>query len=650
MKLLSPVFKQILIGAMLIWSASFFAHGEQIPIQAWVHDPVIDSVRISPDGTKMAALTLPSVTSPPEITIWSLERMKEPPLRFSPKRSKALALDWVSNHHLIVVGRQKEDTARGGKVIKWFNTPVYLYKVDSDFIENRSTPKERLLSLGDDVIGASLENILRKKPNIILLRVTNREFASDLYEMNLNTFRLRRVYRGSPKNSVVTNLDGEVIGKVTFRARGIGARLEYSYRNPDTGKFEVHHEFVAKDREGLQPVGFGSDGRTIYMTDNRETDKAVIRTYDLITRELSEPLYGGKDIEAISVNVSSDLKDYGELISYVGYGVKTEREFVSQTRKKLQQLVDDALGEEQDNSIISLSDDWSKIIVRTNGVKEPGSFYLLLNQQQLVPLGSRFPGLKSENLNAMEYIEYQARDGLTIPAFLTLPQYSEAPYPTVIMPHGGPWARDFLAWDRWAQFLANRGYAVLQPQYRGSQGWGHKLWRAGDREWGQKMQDDKDDGAAWMVEQGLAAKDRIAMFGYSYGGYAAMAAVVRPNSPYQCAISGAGLSELRSFDKITFENPLNRDFQNPTIAGLSPLDHAKQATIPLYIFHGDRDQRVPIIQSRKYYKALKRAGKDVEYNEVPDLWHSLPWWPTHHVNMLENLEDYLKNRCGPDGL
>jgi dipeptidyl aminopeptidase/acylaminoacyl peptidase len=140
------------------------------------------------------------------------------------------------------------------------------------------------------------------------------------------------------------------------------------------------------------------------------------------------------------------------------------------------------------------------------------------------------------------------------------------------------------------------------------------------------------------------------MYGYSYGGYAAMAAAVRPQSPYQCAIAGAGLSELRTFDKITFENEFQRDYQNPTIGGLSPLDRAAEATIPIFIFHGERDQRVPIEQSEKFVSALKRAGKDVEYLEVVDLWHSYPWFPQHHYAVLTSVEDYLANRCGPGGL
>ena len=116
------------------------------------------------------------------------------------------------------------------------------------------------------------------------------------------------------------------------------------------------------------------------------------------------------------------------------------------------------------------------------------------------------------------------------------------------------------------------------------------------------------------------------------------------------AIAGAGLPELRYFDKVTFEGRFGREFQNPTIKGLSPLDVAEDASIPIFIFHGDRDQRVPIEQSREYVSALKRAEKDVEYLEIVDLWHSLPWWPQHHLAVLETLESYLAERCGPGGL
>ena len=398
----------------------------------------------------------------------------------------------------------------------------------------------------------------------------------------------------------------------------------------------------------MQPVGFDPDGRRVYMRDDTGRDKAVIRAYDLVTRELGEPLFGG-DIDAAAIMTATNPEDFGRIVGFIGFDAGIVREYTEPKRKSLQERLRTALPEGLDHQWVSMSDDLTIIVVRSSGPREAGLYHLLVNGRQLVPLGRGFPHLVPEKLADMTFVTYPARDGLEIPAFLTVPA-GDAPFPAVVMPHGGPWARDFLGWDRWAQFLANRGYAVLQPQYRGSEGWGQALWRAGDREWGEKMQDDKDDGARWMVREGIAHADRIALFGYSYGGYAAMAASVRPDSPYQCAIAGAGLSELRTFDKITYRSPFTREYQNPTIGGLSPLDHAEEATLPIYIFHGDRDQRVPIEQSRKFANALKRAGKDVKYQEIVDLWHSLPWWPQHHLAVLSSLEDYLANDCGPGGL
>ena len=400
----------------------------------------------------------------------------------------------------------------------------------------------------------------------------------------------------------------------------------------------------------MNPAAFDMDGRHIYMVDNTGREQSVIRIYDLITRELSEPIYGGDGIEATGVLQASNPDNFGKVIGYTGYGERVVREYTDLKWASIQQRLDNALPANQEHRIVSMSDDLTIMVVFSSGPREAGVWHLLVNGQQLVPLGRRYPLLEPDKLADMEFVTYEARDGLEIPAFLTRPVEGDGPYPAVVMPHSGPWARDFLGWDLWAQFLANRGYAVLQPQYRGSEGWGQTLWRAGDNEWGQKMQDDKDDGALWLSEQGIAEPDRIAIYGYSYGGFAAMAASVRPNSLYQCAIAGAGLSELRSFDKVTFENPFQRQYQNPTIDGMSPLDHVKDASIPIYVFHGERDQRVPIVQSEKFVQALRRAKKDVKYEEIVDLWHSLPWWPQHHLAVLSSIEDYLAHECGPGGL
>jgi len=637
----------MLLGICSLFSTSYvFSESKSetplIPMQAWTHDPVINSVDVTPNGNQLVALTIQTLNQTPDITIWQTDDLSKPPLRFAPKDVKALSVFWISNEQLLVIGRQKFDYRYGGRPTRWFRDKIYI-------VDDKGKKFREILP-NEDKLGAGLLNTLPLEPDSVLVTATNKDFATDIYKLNLKNFIAKRIYRGSPKKDFFTNYKGEVIGTSALKGSGKDTRFEYSYINPESGKSELHHSLYARQREGLSPLAFDKDGRTVYMADNIGRDRAVLRKYDLLTRELSEPILEGDDFDVVSVSQSNNPNNWGDIISYNTHGVDRESHIVDADRAQLQERLEAALPKDQHQTITSMSDDKTIMVIRSSGVKEPGAYYLMVNGEQLISLGRSFPNLKSEQLADMKFVTYKARDGLEIPGYLTVPKSGKAPYPTVIMPHGGPWARDRLGFDLWVQFLANRGYAVLQPQYRGSEGWGQKLWRAGDREWGQKMQDDKDDGAQWLVEQGIAAKDRIAIYGYSYGGYAAMAAVVRPNSPYQCAISGAGLSELATFDKVTFEGKFGREFQNPSVAGLSPLAHVKDANIPIYIFHGDRDQRVPVNQSRKYYKALKKAGKDVEYNEIPDLWHSLPWWPTHHVNVLSSLEDYLANRCGPDGL
>ncbi len=615
---------------------------ELIPMNAWIHDPVISSVDISPNGNKLVALTLSDVNEAPDVTVWDTRNLSADPKRFKPSDSKSLFVGWLNDERLIVVGRQKYDYRIGGKVTRWFRDKAYI--VDAEGKRFREILKKK------ESINISIFDVLPMHKDKILVSVINLEFAEDIYEVDLKKYLSRRVFRGATGESFFADHEGKIRGKFQIRGRGDQARIEFSYRHPETGDWDVHHALYATQREGMQPVGADPDGRTIYMLDNTGRDKRVIIKYDLITRKLGEQVFGDSTFEATSVLQSSQPEDFGKIIGYGGRGIQSFRKYTDAEWETIQRRIDEALPKGQTHTISSISDDFSMAVINSTGPKEPGAYYLMVGGSQMIPLGRSRPFLEPDKLAEMRFVRYEARDGMLIPAYLTTPTSGSAPYPAVIMPHGGPWARDSLRFDLWAQFLANRGYLVMQPQYRGSEGWGQMLWRAGDREWGGKMQDDKDDGAKWLVDQGLADEDRLAIYGYSYGGYAAMASIVRPDTPYQCAIAGAGLSELRYFDKVTFEGDYGREYQNPTVKGLSPLDLAKNASIPIYIFHGDRDQRVPIEQSRKYVAALKRADKDVEYQEIVDLWHSYPWFPQHHLAVLSSIEDYLANRCGPGGL
>lgn len=617
-----------------------------IPVEAWSHDPLIDGVVISPDGSKLAALTPGDHKSLPSVTVWQTADMSKPPVRFKPKDSKVIALRWASNDQLFFVGRQKYDYKYSGKTTKWFRNIGYIADYRGNKI--RRLFRKRMDDI-KDLYRVGFVHSLRDKPDTILLRLTGLK-GSEYVELNLKTFQSVRVFRESDTSSTTVDSRGRVAIKTKLEGSGDEIRYVTSLRNPKTGGWEEHFTLRAVDREGVQAVRVLADGQ-VYVLDNLGRDKSVIRLYDPVTRSQGKPLFASDQFEIRGVLLRDfNPSDKSDLIGYVLNGPERSYIYTDPEYLALQTRIDAALPAGSTNRMVSTSDDLNQIVVRSSGVKEAGAYYLLSNKGTITALGRSFPHLDPAQMSEMTYVTYSARDGLEIPAMLTVPRTGKAPHPTIVMPHGGPWARDYLGWNKWAQFLANRGYAVLQPQYRGSMGWGQKLWRAGDREWGQKMQDDKDDGAQWLVDQGIADSERLAMFGYSYGGYAAMAAVVRPSSPYQCAIAGAGLSELNTFNKLTGQSAFNRKYQKPTIAGLSPQYAVEQANIPLYIFHGDRDQRVPVKQSRKFYKALKAEGKTVRYDEIPDLWHSNPWFAQHHMAMLSGIETYLANDCGPGGL
>ena len=175
------------------------------------------------------------------------------------------------------------------------------------------------------------------------------------------------------------------------------------------------------------------------------------------------------------------------------------------------------------------------------------------------------------------------------------------------------------------------------------------LWLAGDGQWGLQMQDDKDDGAKWLVEQGIADADRIAIFGYSYGGFAAAAATVRPNSPYQCAISGAPVTDLGRLGASWSTNRVQRILQGKTVKGMDPMRNTDKAGIPILLYVGDRDVRTPAFHASDFHAAVRQAVP-AQFELIPDMPHSMPWYPRHQESTLGLIERFLAEDCGPGGL
>jgi len=312
-------------------------------------------------------------------------------------------------------------------------------------------------------------------------------------------------------------------------------------------------------------------------------------------------------------------------------------------------------------SLQSWSRDRSRILVYGERGLDGGAYYLFLPADgSLHRLGLLYPELTAMESAARQAINFRARDGTRIPAYLTLPAEGARNLPLVLLVHGGPHARDTLDFDWWASFLSSRGYAVLQPNFRGSTGYGASWEQAGRRQWGGLMQTDVEDGVAAVVRAGIADPTRICIIGASYGGYAALAGATLTPDRYRCAASIAGVSDLNEFlrqrqattggQSITADwwriSIGDREEDRERIRGVSPSNLADRVRIPILLMHGTDDTVVPIQQSRRMLDRLRDAGKDVRFVELRGDDHWLSDAETR-IRMLRELETFLAANIGP---
>jgi len=643
--------------------AALVAQGAPPAAADFARFPAISSVDISPDGKHLAALTSADGKTV-QISIWKTDALDKPPYVIgSIPRVQFLTVSFVKNDRLIFVTQQPWTYG----VFK-----THMRKLVVSDLQGKMIP---ILDVNyEELSQPSILNTLPNDPQHILA-----QFQGDVYKVNVYTGKDERIFRGSDKyGGLQADLKGEIRARQEQGFDNGNVYIGQWIKHPDSGAWEEHFRWYAKDREPIGIVGFTQDPNIAYVATNKGRDKSAIFEYSIRDKKLLEPAFEHKMFDAQDVVQSNAPDNYGAPLgfSYQGeftrtYWTDPKLDSIDRGLRKAMGIATRAVdwtdistgekiryrtGDGADVSILDYSNDLTRIVVEKSGPKQPPEYYLLTDGTKLQLLGRSRPTIRSEALGDTRLVQYPARDGLMVPAFLTTPPeavYGKGPHPAIVLPHGGPWARDNLDWDPtgWTQYFAARGYVVLQPQYRGSDGWGQKLWRAGDLEWGQKMQDDKDDGAKWLVAQGIAPVDRIAMHGYSYGGFAAMAAAVRPNSPYQCAVSGAGVSDLEWARKEWSQEKAQREFQGSTVGGMSPLANLEKAVMPVYVYHGDFDDNVPIKQSEQFVNRLKSSGHRVKYKAYQQMGHPyITWTPEHIEDILTSVEQFLRTDCGPGGL
>lgn len=481
---------------------------------------------------------------------------------------------------------------------------------------------------------------LPRDPKHILVQLAreDRRYPS-VYKLNIDTNKLDRqqTYRTD-----ISTWYADDQGRIRF-ATGLDSKgdpLAHSWASGKRVKVDVSHLGEPA------PLHLAADNKSLYVLANRDkSNTRGLHRVDLANAQIIETLL---EDQSFDINWTWTHRTTRQIL-FAGYIEAGEQ--YTWFDKEFEQAVDEArkkLGTPTFLDIKSATRNLSHLILHAHGNGIASTFYRFdVAEKSLMKLAA------TDMITpvSFEYVSYPARDGTSIPAYLALPgPKDQGPYPTIVDPHGGPWAKDHGRIDFLTQYFLHRGYAVLKPNFRGSDGYGKAYLEAGFSEWGGVMQNDVIDGLDWMIEQKLADPKNTCIHGASYGGYVALVAAYKTPDKFNCAISFAGVTDLAALRERLYNFNLGRltAARLPKGAALiknSPIENVKKMGIPLLIVHGDVDRSVMIEQSRDLVSGLKKAKKDYIYIEQTngDHFFSLE---SHRLEYLQALDEFLDQHLG----
>ena len=484
-------------------------------------------------------------------------------------------------------------------------------------VVNRNGEGERALTDIENVRTQIIDD-LEDIPNemIIALNQRNPE-VFDPYRLNIATGKMQMIAE-NPGNIVGWMTDHAGALRIAMTTDGVNTTLLYRDKEEDDFQPLITTNF----KESVSPLFFTFDNQHFYAASNLGRDKSAIVQVDTRTGEEIEKLFEHPEVDVSHLSYSHKRK----VLTGIAYTTwKTERKFLDETTEALYNRLKRDLGE-YEISITSHNKNEDVFIVRTHSDRSLGAYYLFDQKQDtLEKIIEVSPWLKEEHMAEMKPIQYSSRDGLTIHGYLTLPVGLEPKgLPVVVNPHGGPWARDRWGFNPEIQFLANRGYAVLQTNFRGSTGYGRAFWEASFRQWGLSMQDDITDGVQYLINAGIAHPDHVAIYGGSYGGYATLAGLTFTPDLYACGVDYVGVSNLFTFLQtippywkpmleMMYEMVGHPEELKAQLEATSPALQAEKIKAPLLIAQGAKDPRVNKAESDQIVEALRDRGVEVEY-------------------------------------
>lgn len=601
----------------------------RIPLRDFFRNPERAAYTISPDGRFLAWL------APFErrLNLFVLDRDTGEERQVTAERDRDLhAYAWVSDRVLLFLRDQGGDEN------------FRLGRVD---LTDRSSPRwitpegvrSGIVDPREDEASEALIFTNERRPELF-----------DVYRLRLPSGE-RELVVENPGGIVswLTDHNGQV--RAAVAVHGIETSLLFRSTPEESFRMVLTVDF----RTRLEPLFFSFDNRKLYALSNRGRDKLALVLLDPETLE-EEVLFEHPEVDVAGAGYSRKRK----VLTYASF-VTWKRQYVffdpetAALYERLQQL----LGTEEEIVVVSHDRQERYFIVRTYSDRSLGAYWFYdIRENRLEKLAELSPWLPKEWMAPMRPVQYRSRDGWTIHGYLTLPLGVEPRnLPVVIHPHGGPWTRDTWGFNPVVQFLANRGYAVFQMNFRGSTGYGRAFWEASFKQWGRAMQDDITDGVLWLIEQGIADPKRIAIYGGSYGGYAVLAGLAFTPELYACGIDFVGVSNLLTFMRTIppYWEPLrpmlyamvgDPETEAEYLREVSPVFYADRIRAPLLVAQGARDPRVNINESNQIVEALRRRGIPVEYIVKDDEGHGFRK-EEHRFEFYETMECFLERYLGP---
>ena len=569
---------------------------------------------------------------------------------------------WVMNRDMTDERQLTFDTNRGVTNYFWAENGRHILYMQDEAGEENTHVYRLDVETGEVVDLTPFEDVKayvsatdKDQPNVVLVETNQQNpMFFDVYRCDLETGEMTMV-ADNPGTDEFGNM---VLGFMPDEDMNI--RMYYSI-DPETGWITVYHRWDEdspweelksfSSNEEWGPRRFTEDGTGIYLTSNLDSDLSALYYMDLSTGEET-------------YIISDTLADVGS----VGFDPNTgePRSVTFNYLRRNRVVLDDSIQEdidfltdfhEGDFGTVSRDRADSTWIVVYYTVDNPAVYFLYdRTDKSITEMFTAIPALENYSLAEVEPVEITSRDGLILPSYLTKPDpafYGEGPWPMIMYVHGGPWARDYYGYEPFAQLFADRGFAVLQVNFRGSTGFGKDFVTAGNKEWGRAMQNDISDGVNWAVESGIADAERVVILGGSYGGYATLAGAAFTPELYCAAVDFFGPSNLITFMETVppYWRPLRAlmDIRvgNPddeTYAAMleeySPLNYPENITMPIFIVQGDNDPRVVKAESDQMVEALRAIGTEVLYVVYGDEGHGF----AHEENRLDfsgRVEEFL---------